>query len=78
MIDAINNNAATADKLAMKTYRWLAMFALLGTLLVILVLVIVVRFVRKTRDYQIALIQSKEETEKLCQNQGIVYGQYES
>jgi signal transduction histidine kinase/CheY-like chemotaxis protein len=66
VIDAINNNAATADKLAMNTYRWLAMFALLGTLLVILVLVLVVRFVRKTRDYQIALIQSKEETEKLA------------
>jgi signal transduction histidine kinase/CheY-like chemotaxis protein/HPt (histidine-containing phosphotransfer) domain-containing protein len=62
----INANAKAADILAMKTYRWLAMFALLGTLLVILVLAIVVRYVKKTRDYQKALIKSKEETEKLA------------
>jgi signal transduction histidine kinase/HPt (histidine-containing phosphotransfer) domain-containing protein len=59
-------NAQAADRLALQTYRWLAMFALLGTLLVILVLIIVVRFVRKTHDYQVALIRSKEETEKLA------------
>jgi signal transduction histidine kinase/DNA-binding NarL/FixJ family response regulator len=64
--DSINKNAEAADSLAIQTYRWLAMFALLGTLLVILVLAIVVRFVRKTRDYQVALIRSKEETEKLA------------
>jgi signal transduction histidine kinase/DNA-binding NarL/FixJ family response regulator len=66
VVDSINKNAQAADSLAIQTYRWLAMFALLGTLLVILVLVIVVRFVRKTRDYQVALIRSKEETEKLA------------
>ena len=65
VVSSIENNAKAADKLAIKTYRWLAMFSLLGTLLVILVLVIVVRYVRKTRDYQIALIKSKEETERL-------------
>lgn len=65
VIRSINDNARAADQLALKTYRWLAMFALLGTLLVILVLVVVVRFVRKTRDYQQALIRSKQEAEKL-------------
>jgi len=66
VINSINNNAKAADKLAMKTYRWLAMFTLAGTMLVILVLIIVVRFIRKTHDYQLALIKSKEETEKLA------------
>lgn len=65
VIRSISDNAQAADQLALKTYRWLAMFALLGTLLVILVLVVVVRFVRKTRDYQQALIRSKKEAEKL-------------
>ncbi len=63
---SMQSNAITADQLARKTYYGLALFALLGTLLVILVLVIVVRFVRKTRDYQRALIRSKQETEKLA------------
>ncbi len=66
VVDSINRNAKAADRLAIKTYRWLTMFTLLSTLLVILVLVIVVRYVRKTRDYQIALIKSKNETEKLA------------
>ena len=47
VIDSIKRNAKAADRLAMKTYRWLAMFAMLGTLLVILVLVIVVRLCKK-------------------------------
>jgi signal transduction histidine kinase/DNA-binding response OmpR family regulator len=63
---SMQRNASTADQLARKTYYWLALFALLGTLLVILVVVIVSRFVRKTRDYQRALIRSKDETEKLA------------
>lgn len=62
--DSIEMNARTAEGLALKTYHWLAMFAILGTVLVILVLAIVVRFVRKTRDYERALIQSRDETEK--------------
>jgi len=66
VVNSINLNAKAADKLAMKTYRWLAMFALLGALLVILVLFIIVRYVRKTHDYQIALIKSQEETMKLA------------
>jgi|WetSurSiteA1Bulk_404760.scaffolds.fasta_scaffold00601_4 signal transduction histidine kinase/DNA-binding NarL/FixJ family response regulator len=63
---SISSNAMVAEKLAMKAYRWLSMFALLGTLLVILVVVIVVRYVRKSHDYQVALVRSKEETEKLA------------
>jgi signal transduction histidine kinase/CheY-like chemotaxis protein/HPt (histidine-containing phosphotransfer) domain-containing protein len=66
VINSINKNAEAANKLAMKTYLWLAMFTLSGTLLVILVLIIVVRFIRKTHEYQLALIKSKEETEKLA------------
>lgn len=71
VIHSINKNAKTADILAINTYRWLAMFALLGTLLVILVLVVVVRYTRKTRDYELALIRSKEETEELARTKEI-------
>jgi len=63
---SIRKNVMAADRLALKTYRWLAMFAVLGTLLVILVMMIVIRFVRKTKDYERALIRSKEETEMLA------------
>lgn len=66
VIRSISRKAVAADKLAMNTYRWLAMFTLLGTLLVILVLIVVVKYSRKTRDYQLALIRSKEETEELA------------
>jgi len=61
----LKNNAMAADRLALKTYRWLAGFTILGSLLVILVVIIIARYVHKTRDYQKALIRSKEETEKL-------------
>jgi len=71
MEDEVNNslksNAKAADQLALNTYRWLAGFTFLGSLLVIVVLIIVARYVHKTRDYQKALIRSKEETEKLAQ-----------
>lgn len=71
MEEEVNNslkiNARAADKLALQTYRWLAGFTILGSLLVIMVLIIVTRYVRKSRDYQKALIKSKEETEKLAQ-----------
>ena len=65
VMNAIKRNAKTADRLAVVTYRWLAAFAFIRTLLVILLLVVVVRYVRKTREYQKALEKSKEETEKL-------------
>jgi signal transduction histidine kinase/CheY-like chemotaxis protein/HPt (histidine-containing phosphotransfer) domain-containing protein len=64
--NAIKRNAKAADRLAFSTYRRLAVFAFLGTLLVALVLVVVVRYVRKTHEYQKALGKSKEETEKLA------------
>jgi signal transduction histidine kinase/CheY-like chemotaxis protein/HPt (histidine-containing phosphotransfer) domain-containing protein len=62
----MKSKADAADQLAGKTYRWLAMFSLLGTLLVILVLYILVRYIRKTRASQIALEHSKNEAEKLA------------
>jgi signal transduction histidine kinase/CheY-like chemotaxis protein/HPt (histidine-containing phosphotransfer) domain-containing protein len=62
----VNKKALAADKLAAKTYKGLAMFSVSGTLLAILVMFIVVRYVRKTRLYQIALQNSKDEVEKLA------------
>jgi signal transduction histidine kinase/CheY-like chemotaxis protein/HPt (histidine-containing phosphotransfer) domain-containing protein len=71
MEEEVNNsfksNALAADKLALQTYWWLAGFTFLGSLLVIMVLIIVARYVRRSRDYQKALIKSKDETEKLAQ-----------
>jgi signal transduction histidine kinase/ActR/RegA family two-component response regulator/HPt (histidine-containing phosphotransfer) domain-containing protein len=65
--NSLKSNARAADKLAVQTYRWLAGFTILGSMLVILVLIIVANYVHKTRAYQKALIKSKEETEKLAQ-----------
>ncbi|HEX7493136.1 MAG TPA: ATP-binding protein, partial [Bacteroidales bacterium] len=62
----INAKALAANKLATKTYIWLAMFSVSGTLLAILVMLIIIRYVRKTHAYQIALQNSKIETEKLA------------
>lgn len=62
----INAKALAANKLAEKTYIWLAMFSVSGTLLAILVMIIIVRYVRKTHVYQIALQTSKDEAEKLA------------
>ena len=62
----INAKALAANKLATKTYIWLAMFSVSGTLLAILVMLIIIRYVRKTHAYQIALQNSKVETEKLA------------
>ena len=63
---SIKAKAVEADLLAGKTYIWLAMFSVSGTLLAILVMFIIVRYVRKTHAYQIALKNSKDETEKLA------------
>ena len=62
----IQAKASAANLLAGKTYRWLAMFSVTGTLLAILVLFIIVRYVRKTYAYQIALENSKDEAEQLA------------
>jgi signal transduction histidine kinase len=62
----IKTKASEADQLARKTYFWLSMFSVSGTLLAILVMFIIVRYVRKTHAYQIALKNSKDETEKLA------------
>jgi signal transduction histidine kinase/CheY-like chemotaxis protein/HPt (histidine-containing phosphotransfer) domain-containing protein len=62
----IEGKAQAADQLAQKTYIWLGLFTISGTLLAILVMFIIIRFVRKTHAYQIALKNSKDETEKLA------------
>ena len=62
----INAKVLAANKLATKTYIWLAMFSVSGTLLAILVMLIIIRYVRKTHAYQIALQNSKIETERLA------------
>ncbi|MEI6048342.1 MAG: ATP-binding protein [Bacteroidota bacterium] len=61
----IEAKASSANQLARKTYLWLAMFSLSGTLLAISVMFIIVRYVRKSHAYQVALQDSKNETEKL-------------
>jgi signal transduction histidine kinase/CheY-like chemotaxis protein/HPt (histidine-containing phosphotransfer) domain-containing protein len=67
----IDEKASAAKMLAAKTYRWLAMFSVSGTLLAILVLFIVTRYVRKTFAYQVALEHSKAEAEKLARTKEI-------
>ena len=62
----IEVKAEAADKLARKTYIWLAMFSLSGVLLAIVVMFIIIRFVRKTRLSRIALENSKDEAQKLA------------
>jgi len=67
----INTKALAANKLATKTYIWLAMFSVSGSLLAILVMFIIIRYVRKTHVYQIALKSSKDEAEKLARTKEI-------
>jgi signal transduction histidine kinase/CheY-like chemotaxis protein/HPt (histidine-containing phosphotransfer) domain-containing protein/CHASE3 domain sensor protein len=62
----VKEKAIAADDLAGKTYKWIGMFSVCGTLLAILVMFIIVRYVRKTHSYQIALQHSKDEAEKLA------------
>jgi signal transduction histidine kinase/CheY-like chemotaxis protein/HPt (histidine-containing phosphotransfer) domain-containing protein len=62
----VKEKALAADKLAGRTYIWLAMFSVSGTFLAILVMFIIVRYVRKTHAYQIALRNSVDEVEKLA------------
>lgn len=64
--EMVREKALAADILAAKTYKWIAMFSISGTLLAILVMLIIVRFVRKTQIYQVALQNSKDEAEKLA------------
>ena len=64
--ESIARKADDASRLARKTFRWLAMFTLTGTLLAILVIFIIIRYVRRTNNYQVALENSKNEAEKLA------------
>jgi signal transduction histidine kinase/CheY-like chemotaxis protein/HPt (histidine-containing phosphotransfer) domain-containing protein len=66
ILKLIDAKASAAGLLAGKTYRWLAMFSVAGTLLAILVLFLVVRYARRSYAYQVALEHSKEEAEKLA------------
>ena len=66
IIGIIEAKAADADILAGKTYRWLAVFTILGTLLAITVIFIIVRYTRKSGAYQTALEKSKSEAENLA------------
>jgi signal transduction histidine kinase/DNA-binding NarL/FixJ family response regulator len=69
--ELIKTKALAANKLATKTYIWLAMFSISGTLLAILVMLIIIRYVRKTHVYQIALKSSKDEAENLSRTKEI-------
>ena len=64
--ERINKRAYEADLLAEETYRWIALFALSGTLLAIVVMFTIIRYARKTHAYQVALENSKDEAEKLA------------
>ncbi len=61
-----NKKEFEANLLAEKTYRWITLFSLSGTLLAITVLFIIIRYARKTHAYQLALEKSKDEAEKLA------------
>lgn len=62
----IEAKAADADLLAGKTYRWLALFTILGTLLAIVVVFIIISYARRSVAYQAALERSKAEAENLA------------
>jgi signal transduction histidine kinase/FixJ family two-component response regulator/HPt (histidine-containing phosphotransfer) domain-containing protein len=64
--EILKANAEAADLLAAKTYRWLGMFMISGTLLAIIVMYIITRYVRKTNAYQVALQASRDEAENLA------------
>lgn len=65
VILSMDRNAELADRLAVNTYRRLALFAISGSILILVVFFVVIRYVKKTREYQKALERSKEETEQL-------------
>jgi signal transduction histidine kinase/CheY-like chemotaxis protein/CHASE3 domain sensor protein/HPt (histidine-containing phosphotransfer) domain-containing protein len=64
--ERINMKAYEADLLADETYRGIAMFALSGVFLAIVVMFTLVRYTRKTHAYQVALENSRNESEKLA------------
>ncbi len=57
-----------AELLSRKTYLWLAVFSVSGTLLSILVLFLVISYSRKNRKYNNALIRARRETEELVKS----------
>jgi signal transduction histidine kinase/CheY-like chemotaxis protein/HPt (histidine-containing phosphotransfer) domain-containing protein len=64
--ERINRKAYEADLLAEETYRGIAMFALSGIFLAIVVMFTLFRYTRKTYAYQVALENSRNESEKLA------------
>ncbi len=71
ILKLIDAKATAASLLAGKTYRWLGMFSVAGTVLAILVLFLVVRYARRSHAYQLALENSKIEAEKLARTKEI-------
>jgi signal transduction histidine kinase/CheY-like chemotaxis protein/HPt (histidine-containing phosphotransfer) domain-containing protein len=63
--EGLNKKAYEANLLAEKTYRWIMLFSLSGTLLAIIVMFIIIRYARRSHTYQLALEKSKDEAEKL-------------
>jgi signal transduction histidine kinase/CheY-like chemotaxis protein/HPt (histidine-containing phosphotransfer) domain-containing protein len=64
--EGLNKKAVEANLLAEKTYRWIMLFSLSGTLLAIIVMFIIIRYAKRSHAYQLALEKSKEEAEKLA------------
>jgi signal transduction histidine kinase/CheY-like chemotaxis protein/HPt (histidine-containing phosphotransfer) domain-containing protein len=64
--EGLNKKAFEANLLAEKTYRWIMLFSLSGTLLAIIVMFVIIRYARRSHAYQLALEKSKEEAEKLA------------
>lgn len=64
--ERLNVKAFEANLLAEKTYRWITLFSLSGTLLAIMVMFVIVRYARRSHAYQLALEKSKDEAEKLA------------
>lgn len=64
--ESIAAKAENAAEIADKTYRWLLLLVSSGGLLALMVIYTIIRYARNANAYQIALEESKEETEKLA------------
>ena len=55
-----------AQRLANETFRWIGWFALSATLALLLVVFFVSRFIRKSKEYEVALVKAKNQAENLA------------
>ncbi len=62
----IRERAASADRLAGETYKWLIIFSVSGGFLAFFLLLVIIRFIRSSRESQIALERRKKEAEALA------------